>query len=142
MLEGRDKPLEGAIQGFADMAEAARNNVEPKYTPTLSDQARTFYDKVKWELEQIQTTLTPRLLQSAADQRLVESLMQFDQANRALYSAILGHEQAGTQSAYHCVPELVDAAENLYSTLCPHWLKAESEKLNTSQKGAENAKNF
>lgn len=134
MLEGRDKPRKEALQGFAKMAEAARTAKEPMHGPTLSDQTRGFYDQVKWELEQIQTILTPRLLQSATDKKLIEALMQLDHANRALYSAILAHEQAGTQTAYHFVPEFVTAAERLYGVLLPHWLRAEVEDFSELDK--------
>jgi len=126
--EGRNQPQERALAGFDELAAALRRAKEPKGVhnkPSLSDRAGEFYEAVRWELEQIQTILTPRLLESATDQRLVDALMVFDHANRALYSAILAHKQAGTQSAFSFVTDLVAAASNLYRELLPHWSRAE-----------------
>lgn len=129
MLEGRNYPKEEALPGFVHLANALRRQKEPTGfdDPTLSDRAGEFYEAVKWELEQVQTILTPRLLQSATDQKLIEALMEFDHANRALYSAILAHKQAVTQSAFSFVTDLVVAAEHLYRELLPHWLEAEQQ---------------
>lgn len=128
MQEGRSGPKKEALAGFDQLVGALRRLKEPRSNGlSLSDQAGDFYDEVKWELEQIQSVLTPRLLASDTDQKLVDTLMEFDHANRALYSAILAHKQAVTQSAFSFVPDLVAAAEHLYRELLPHWAEAEQQ---------------
>jgi hypothetical protein len=127
MLEGRNEPKKEALPGFTKLAEALREVPGSKHyqNTSPSDVAGEFYKTVEWELEQIQTILTPRLLQSATDQKLVEAIMEFDHANRTLYTAILAHKQAVTQSAFSPVVALVLAAERLYRELLPHWVEAE-----------------
>lgn len=125
VLEGRNDPKEGSVGGFEQLAKGLRNltdSISP--TRSLSDLAVEFYEMEKWDLDQIQTILTPRLLLSATDQRLVDALMEFDHAHRALYSAIIGHKLISTESAYHCVPELIIAAGHLYREMLSHWAKA------------------
>jgi hypothetical protein len=107
-----------------------------------------FYEMEKWDLDQIQTVLTPRLLESATDQKLIEALMEFDHTHRALYSAILGHKLVVTQSAFSRIPDLIAAAGRLYREMRPHWERAEHDlakdngltdgrdtRLNTQAKG-------
>lgn len=126
ILEGRNDPTETSIAGFERLAEGLSNLTESlHHTQSLSDMATEFYEMEKWDLDQIQTVLTPRLLQSATDQRLVDALMEFDHAHRALYSAIIGHKLAVTQSAYGYVPDLIVAAGNLYREMLPHWTTAD-----------------
>jgi len=129
MMEGRDYPSEEALPGFVHLAKALRKLEAQRdiHKPSLSDRAEQFYETVKWELEQVQTILTPRLLQSATDQKLIVALMEFDHANRALYSAIMAHKQVVRQSAFSYVTDLVVAAEHLYRELLPHWLEAEQQ---------------
>lgn len=134
MQEGRNEPKKEALVGFDHLADALRRLKEPRGNgPTLSDQAGDFYEEVKWELEQIQSVLTPRLLASATDHRLVEALMDFDHANRALYSAIVAHKEVVTQSAFSPVVDLVVAAEHVYGELLPHWSEAEQQSKLTSE---------
>jgi len=102
-----------------------RNQTDSKSkTRSLSDMTVEYYEMVKWDLEQIQAVLTPRLLESATDQKLIDALMEFDHAHRALYSAILGHKLVVTQSAYSRIPDLFAAAGRLYKEMLPHWEKS------------------
>ena len=122
ILEGRNDPKASAVAAFEQLAEGLRNITDSmSRTRSLSDMAVEFYEMEKWDLQQIQTVLTPRLLQGATDQRLVDALMEFDHAHRALFSAIIGHQLAVTQSAYRYVPELIEAAGHLYGEVLTHW---------------------
>lgn len=125
ILEGRNEPQEEAVAGFECLTVALRNQTNSQSkTRSLSDMTVEYYEMVKWDLEQIQTVLTPRLLESATDQELIDALMEFDHAHRALYSAILGHKLIVTQSAYAYIPDLFAAASRLYKEMLPHWEKS------------------
>jgi len=126
ILEGRNEPQEAAVAGFERLTEELRNLTDSSSkTKSLSDMAVEFYEIVRWDLDQIQTVLTPRLLESATDQQLIDALMEFDHANRALYSAILGHKLVVTQSAFSHIPPLIAAAGHLYREMRPHWERAQ-----------------
>jgi hypothetical protein len=128
ILEGRNEPREVAVAGFERLTDILRNLTDSQSrTKSLSDMAVEFYEMERWDLDQIQTVLTPRLLESATDQKLIVALMEFDHAHRALYSAILGHKLAVTQSAYYHIPDLIAAAGHLYREMQPHWERAEHD---------------
>ena len=125
ILDGRNEPQEEAVAGFERLTAVLRNQTDSKSkTRSLSDMTVEYYEMVKWDLEQIQAVLTPRLLESATDQKLIDALMEFDHAHRALYSAILGHKLVVTQSAYSRIPDLFAAAGRLYKEMLPHWEKS------------------
>ena len=128
ILEGRNEPREATVAGFERLTDVLRNLTDStSRTKSLSDMAVEFYEMERWDLGQIQTVLTPRLLESATDQKLIDALMEFDHAHRALYSAILGHKLVITQSAYHYIPDLIAAAGHLYREMRPHWERAEQD---------------
>jgi len=86
-----------------------------------------FYEMERWDLDQIQTVLTPRLLESATDQKLIDALMEFDHAHRGLNTAILGHKVVITQAAFSHIPDLIAAAGHFYREMRPHWERAEQD---------------
>lgn len=57
----------------------------------------------------------------------MDALVEFDHAHRTLYSAILGHKLVVTQSAYSCIPDLIEAAGHLYREMRLHWEQAEHD---------------
>jgi hypothetical protein len=121
ILEGRNEPREESVAGFEGLTTELRNLTDSKSkTRSLSDMTVEYYEMVKWDLEQIQAVLTPRLLESATDQKLIDALMEFDHAHRALYSAILGHKLVVTQSSYFHIPDLFAAAGRLYKEMLPY----------------------
>ena len=128
ILDGRNEPRDIAVVGFERLTNALRELKDSgSKTKSLSDQAVDFYETVKWDLDQIQMVLTPRLLGTVRDQKLVDALIDFDHAHRTLYSAILGHKLVVTQSAYSHIPDLIAAAGQVYRAMQPHWEQAERE---------------
>ncbi len=94
---------------------------------STSDIAIDFYESVKWDLDQIQSVLTPRILNSTATQSLLASLIAFDEAHRELRHSIIGHKIAVTHAVFPRVIELVEKAGDLYRELlrqstCPESL--------------------
>jgi hypothetical protein len=86
-----------------------------------SDVAIEYYDAVKWDLDQIQGVLTPRLLQGPTDQRLLESLVAFDNARRELHHSIIGHQQAVTHAVFARLVPMIVSARYLYASILRFW---------------------
>ena len=84
---------------------------------STSDIAVDFYESVKWDLDQIQNVLTPRILQTPLGHSLADSLVAFDEAHRELRHAIIGHKQAVTHNVFPNVIELIEKARDLYREL-------------------------
>ena len=85
---------------------------------STSDCAVEYYAAVTWDLDQIQNVLTPRILESPAEQYLIDRLVDFDDARRELHHSIIAHQQAVTQSVFPRVVFLVNRAKQLHQELC------------------------
>jgi len=122
ILAGRDTPSSEAVLAFAQLAqELAHLPDSVSAEKSTSDVAVEFYRDVKWDLDQIQTVLTPLVMQTAPDEAVIEALTQFDAAWRALHNAIILHERVVTHQVMPYLVALVDASGRLYALLCHHW---------------------
>jgi hypothetical protein len=81
-------------------------------------------------LDQIQTVLTPRVMQSSTDQELIDALIEFDDARRRLHNSIIGHKLICTQSVFPDVLSLVQSSEHLYQALCRSWEPVSGDRGN------------
>jgi len=89
---------------------------------STSDVAVEYYKALRWDLDQIQTVLTPRVMESPAHQTLIDRLADFDQRRRELHHSIRAHKQAVTHSVHPCLVSLIGAAEALYSEVCRYYV--------------------
>lgn len=80
-----------------------------------------FYESVKWDLDQIQLILTPRVIQSQAEQELIDVLIEFDQTRRDLHNGIIAHKLLCLQGAFPRLISLVEMSGKVYETLCRYW---------------------
>jgi hypothetical protein len=88
---------------------------------STSDIALDYYESVQWDLDQIQSVLIPRVMQSPVEQALIDRLVEFDSARRELHHAIIAHAQAVTHSVFPHVVTLIEAARRLYQEICPYF---------------------
>jgi hypothetical protein len=88
---------------------------------STSDVAVDFYQAAEWDLHQIQTVLTPRVILSSGDRTLIDTLVAFDDVRRELHDSIRAQQEAVTDSAFPCVLSLAEACRRLYETLCDSW---------------------
>jgi hypothetical protein len=79
------------------------------------------YDDAKWDLDQIQTVLTPWIIQSEAEQDLIDAMMTFDKGRRQLHDAIIGDKMVVTGTAYPELIEFIDVAADLYAVVSKYW---------------------
>jgi len=121
IFEGHVKPPSPkTLQGFKNLLSELRSyelpvRVARKMSP--SDIAIDYYEAVKWDLDQIQNVLTPRVIQGPADQALIDLLVEFDDSHRELRHSIIGHKQACTQAVFPNVISLVESAGRLYQAI-------------------------
>jgi hypothetical protein len=86
-----------------------------------------FYKKIQWDLDQIQNVLTPLVITSSLEQRLIDALVAFNQTQRELINGIRSHQMAGTQNAFPALVELVRGSGRLYATMA-RYLEADSNR--------------
>ena len=65
---------------------------------STSDVSVKFYQALRWDLDQIQDVITPRIMQYSTDQSLIDRLVEFDDASRNLNHAIIVHKEVLTHS--------------------------------------------
>ncbi len=123
IIEGRDHPNPATITGMANLASQLRQLPSAvSAEKSTSDLAVEFYEAIKWDLDQIRDVLTPRVVQSSKDQKIINSLIEFDSARRRLHNAIIVHKRVVTHSVFPDVVELLKQAQSVYSALCESWV--------------------
>jgi hypothetical protein len=88
---------------------------------STSDIAIEYYKAVRWDLDQIQNVLTPRLVQSPVDQEFKDLLIEFDSARRDLHHAIIAHQEVVIGGAFAQVISLIRSARSLYQAIYERW---------------------
>jgi hypothetical protein len=122
IINGRDSPNPATVTAIRKVANFLRDiNESPSADRSLSDYVFDLYDNIKWDLDQIQTVLTPWIIQSEADQEIIDAMMIFDEARRQLHNAIISDKMISTGSAYPILIEFIDAVADLYDNLSKHW---------------------
>jgi hypothetical protein len=116
-----EPPNDRILHAFDSLLESLREYKQPLAEAKIkspSDIAVDYYEAVKWDLEQIRNVLTPRVLGGPKDRRLVDLLIQLDQAYRELQHAIVAHKQVCTQSVFpdHIIP-LIEATRDCYDAI-------------------------
>ncbi len=114
-LTPRDAALLDAFDSILDeLRHSPEANVRDK---SPSDAAVGYYNTLQWDFAEISNVLIPRVLESPADQSLIDSLEAFDGARRELRHAIIAHQQAVTQSVFPKVIKLIERARGVYADL-------------------------
>jgi len=118
-FHGHRDPFSHRIQPAFDALLSALRADPPAATEnnSPSDQAISYQEAVGWDLSEVANVLTPRLLEAQAEQRLVDGLVDFDEARRQLRHSIIAHQQAVTQNVFPSVVELVESAKRLHREL-------------------------
>jgi hypothetical protein len=88
---------------------------------STSDIAIEYYEAVRWDLDQIQNVLTPRLIQSPVDQEFKDLLIEFDSVRRDLHHAIIAHQEVVIGGAFAQVISLIKSARSLYQAIYERW---------------------
>lgn len=122
IIGGRDQPNPSTIAAMAELVSLLRQvqDVDSEGRST-SDIAVEFYEEVEWDLDQIQDVLTPRVVQSPAEQQVIDALIEFDHARHRLHNAIIAHKRIATHGVLPHVIELIERAQGLYSVIYKTW---------------------
>lgn len=126
----RDTPNSTTLAGFEKLSKELPNLPDlfvesPQRRPdkSISDYAVDFYEDVKWDLDQIQAVLTPRVMlgPTADAQALVDALVEFDNARRNLHHSIIGHKLVLTGGVFEKACLLMESAERVYRAVYELW---------------------
>lgn len=93
----------------------------PSPTKHRSDYVVELYENSRWNLDQIQRVLTPLVIQSEADQELIDILMSFDMARRDLHNTIIRHKLIVTDAAFPALIKLMDMIADVYRIVAKYW---------------------
>lgn len=119
IIEGRDRPNPLTISAMEDLiSQLSELPSAVSAEKSTSDLSVEFYEAIKWDLDQIQDVLTPRVVQSYGDQQIIDGLIEFDDARRKLHNAIIVHKQITLHTVFPDTLELLNQALNLYKLLC------------------------
>ena len=122
ITSGRDRPEQTFIPALEAMVQELRSvERNPPSDKQLSDYVIEWYENARWDLDQIQSVLTPMVLQSDPEKKLIDALLAFDKSRRALHNAIINHKLIVTDVAYPALIDLVLEASNLYDVIVDYW---------------------
>lgn len=142
ILNCQNVPNPETLNDYGDFVERARrlpgraNDGKP-----VADAAVKFYEEATWNLDQIQTILTPRVLQSTSDTKLIDALVHHDEARRQLHLAVMRYSKGLTaNSVYPKVVSLLESNRDLYQVLCENGHGGKKVKKTKNGKNLKNAK--
>lgn len=114
------------LDSFGPLLERLRKGPRPNNAKdSPSDVAIRYYEEMGWDLDQIQNVLTPRVIDIATNQRLIDTLVEFGDTRRALHHAIIAHRQAVTQGVFEHIVALIEGAARLYEVI---WIISEKRR--------------
>lgn len=115
-------PNDDVVQGFDEILDEMQNigGTKDYDRKSPSDFAIDHYKMVKWDLDQVQDVLTPRVLQSPASQTIIDSLIDFDNAHRELRHSIIADQQVVIGAAFPALVSLIRSAKRLYQAMVEH----------------------
>ncbi len=120
ILSGRESPDPQTIEGLVTLASMLRAVPDP-WSNDVSGEVVAFYEKNKWDLDQLCDGLLPRVIEYSDEQDLIDALTEFDGARRALHNAVLAHKKITIGGIISSLAGLVDASANVYRSLLNHW---------------------
>lgn len=121
--DGRQKPNVNTLTALNDLANQLRSlsDGQDKYNISTSNLAIHLYEAIKWDLDQIQDILIPRIVQSSGDLELIDNLVRFDNVRQSLHNAVLAHKKNSFGGAFPKVIELLDISCILYGAIYKKW---------------------
>jgi hypothetical protein len=122
IIDGRNQPNPSTISAIKEVSAQLRTVTNsPSPTKHRSDYVVELYENSRWDLDQIQRVLTPLVIQSEADQELIDILMSFDMARRDLHNDIISHKLIVTDAAFPALIKLMDMIADVYRIVAKYW---------------------
>lgn len=118
---GQHNPDRAALAGFIGLVNNLQKMKNAKESQDAENGATRFFEAARWDLNQIQSVLTPRVLQFSGDQELVDLLIEFDDAYRQLHNAISFRLPEDDGAVFAGVYLLIRVSVKLYQGLCESW---------------------
>jgi hypothetical protein len=76
-----------------------------------------YYKKVQWDLDRTGYILTPRVLQFSSNQKIIDVLIEFDDARHQLQNSVIVQEEISIGHIYPSLILLIMRAQKLYAAL-------------------------
>ena len=116
--EGRDHLNPGTITAMEKFVSELRHLPGALSTDnTFSDMTVEFYREVQWDLDQISEVLISRVIGSAAEQHVIDALIEFDRARLRLRNAVYVHKRITIGGIFPHVIQLLEQNRVVYSAL-------------------------
>ncbi len=141
ILNCQNVPNEATLRDYTEFVERIRKlHTRVDNDKSISDASARFYDEATWNLDQIQTVLMPRVMQSASEQKFIDALVHHDEARRALHLAVVRYKKGIiTNGVYPKVVDLLDRSRELYEVLCENGRNGKKAKKARKAKGLEDS---
>lgn len=122
--DGRDKPHPPMAAALRSMAQFIRSHKDPDYPRSsghFSVWLQNFRERARWDLNQIRDVLFPRIVDSAADQDLIDRMAELDERRRNLEHQWAVHEDVMAGDIQSAMAGLLEASADLYDAVCERW---------------------
>lgn len=119
--DGRTIPSPDTIVAFDQLIGSLSNLRAELSEKGLSDITGALYESIKWDLDQIQDILTPRVVQSSGDQEFINYLVEFDNSRQVLHNSVIAHVKMNTNDSFNRLSEMLILCRNLYAKLLERW---------------------
>lgn len=109
-----DASTSEAFKQFAEQLNKG-GGVDPQL---FSNAVISIYGAIRWDLDQIQMVLIPRVIAYSSDQKLIDALIKFDEKHRELYKDVRFQKLDGSfQRAFPALVSLVKCSGKLYALI-------------------------
>jgi hypothetical protein len=131
VIDGRDHPNSDTIDAMGELADLLEEPSILEWVDeenpmadrkTIADIATDYYEGIEWEIDQIIDVLTPRVINSSNDQKIINAITELDKSGRNLHNAIRMHKRKPTHYVLPYVIALLQNAQKLYSALYEKWI--------------------
>lgn len=119
--DGRTIPNPDTVVAFNQLIGELKGLSRELNERNLSDITGNLYENIKWDLDQIQDVLTPRVVQSSSDQEFINLLIEFDNSRQLLHSSVVAHLKMNTNDSFFKLLETLDLCRSLYAKLLERW---------------------
>jgi len=115
ILACREQPEINPIDVLTDLIEQI--NILFKERKINIEQIVQYFSAIKWDINQIQHDLIPRVIQSSDNQNLIDTLVEFDDIVQDLQNTIILHKRFAKQEALPDVVPLLETINEIYKYL-------------------------
>lgn len=119
--EGRFKPNSDTVTAISQVIEELKKISIKLNDKTITELTMNLYEAIKWDLDQIQDILIPRIVQSSDDQEFINILIELDSSREELYASVISRNNVATNEGFMNAIKLLESCHLIYSKLFERW---------------------